>query len=104
MSPMPKRYVLVKIGCDRKLTREQFQEIMDFATRQYFGELGLSHIDPRLVKFDAESSTAILSCERSAASELEAALTLVTSYAATPMSLLVLRVSGTIKGASKGRK
>ncbi|HYB85123.1 MAG TPA: Rpp14/Pop5 family protein [archaeon] len=101
---MSKRYVLVKVVCDRRLTGEQFHEIIDYATRHYFGELGFSRIDPRLVKFDAESSTAILSCERCSASEFESALTLITSYAADPMTLLVLRVSGTVKGASKGRK
>lgn len=101
---MARRYILVKIVYDRKLTGEQFREVLDNAGTRYFGELGLSRIDPRVVKFDAESSTAIVSCERIATSELESALTMITAYAKASMTLLVLRVSGTVKGAAKGRK
>ena len=101
---MARRYVLVKIVCDRKLTDEQFREVLNNAARRYLGEFGVSRVDPRIVKFDAESSTVIVSCERSTTSELESALALVTGYAEGSMSLLVLRVSGTVKGAAKGRK
>jgi len=99
-----KRYILVKIVYERTLTKEQFHEAVANSVKQYFGELGLSRIDPRIMKFDVESLTAVISCERSATSELESALSLVTGYAEMPISLLVLRVSGTIKGAAKGKK
>jgi len=99
-----RRYIRVKIVCDHKLTNEQFHEILDNASRRYFGQLGVSRIDPRIVRFDAESLEAIVSCESSAAHEFESALSLITSYAEAPISLLVLRVSGTVKGAARGRK
>jgi len=104
MRPMTRRYLLVKVVCDRKLTNEQFHEALNNSARRYFGELGLSRIDPRIINFDAESSTAIVSCERTATSEFESAMALITGYAETPMSLLVLRVSGTVKGAARRKK
>jgi len=99
-----RRYILVKIVCDRKFTNEQFHDALYDAVTRFFGELGVTRIDPRIVKFDMESSTAIVSCERSATPEFESALTLITGDAEVSMTLLVLRVSGTIKGATKGRK
>lgn len=99
---MARRYILVKIVCDRKPTNEQFHEILDNSVKRYFGELGASRIDPRVVKFDVECSTAIVSCERSATSELQTALTLTRGDAESSMSFLVLHISGTVKGAAKG--
>jgi RNase P/RNase MRP subunit POP5 len=101
---MARRYMFVKVVCDRKLTNEQFHDALNNSTRRYFGEVGFSRIDPRIIKFDSDSSTAILSCERTATSEFESALALITECAETPMSLLVLRVSGTVKGAARHRK
>jgi RNase P/RNase MRP subunit POP5 len=104
MSPMPRRYILVKVVCDRKLTNEQFHEVLNNSTRCYFGEIGLSRIDLKIIRYDAASSTAIVSCEREAKSELESAMAMITRYAETPTSLLVLRVSGTVKGVTGRRK
>ena len=101
---MARRYLLVMVVCDRKLTNEEFHEALDDSAKRYFGELGLSRIDPRVLKFDVDSSTAIVSCERNAAHEFEAAMALVTGDAEAPMSILVLRVSGTVKGAAKRKK
>jgi RNase P/RNase MRP subunit POP5 len=98
---MARRYMLVKVVCERKLTDQGFRDAMIDSVMRYFGELGFSHIDPKVVKFDANSSTAIVSCDRSATSEFESSMTLITGRAEMPMSFLVLRVSGTIKGVTK---
>jgi RNase P/RNase MRP subunit POP5 len=101
---MPRRYLSLKIICDRAVTNEQFHEALDNSAKRYFGEIGLSRIDPRIMKFDPESSTAILSCERAATSELVSVISLITHCAETPVNLLVLRISGTVKGAERRRK
>ena len=101
---MARRYVLVKVVSDRKLTNEQLNEALNNSAKRYFGELGLSRIDPRVMRFDADSSTAIISCERNAAPEFGAAIALITTHAEAPMSLLALRVSGTVKGAARRGK
>jgi len=104
MKPMARRYLLVKVVSERGLTNEQLHEALDSSARHYFGEIGLSRIDPRIMRFDAESSTAIVSCERSATPELMSAMALITRHAEAPLSLLVLQVSGTVKGAGRRRK
>jgi RNase P/RNase MRP subunit POP5 len=96
--------MLVKLVCERKLTDQQFHDALDYSVRRYFGELGFSRIDPKVVRFDEDSSTGIVSCERPSASELESALALITKHAQIPMTALVLRASGTIKGVRKGFK
>jgi len=101
---MATRYLFVKLICDRMLTNEQFHDALKNSVIRYFGELGVSRIDPRIMKFDDVSSTAIISCNRDATAELLSALALVTDYAETPVCMLVLRVSGTVKGATKHRK
>jgi RNase P/RNase MRP subunit POP5 len=93
--------MLVKLVCERKLTDQQFHDALDYSVRRHFGELGFSRIDPKVIKFDPDSSTGIVSCERSAASELEAAMALITKHAEIPITVLVLRVSGTVKGIRK---
>ena len=99
---MTRRYVLFQVVCDFELTDQQFHEALDDSVRRYFGEVGFSRIDPKIVEFDTESSTGIVSCERGAASELESAMTLISKHSEKPLIVLVLRVSGTVKGVRRG--
>ena len=101
---MARRYILVKFVSDRKITNEQLNEALNSSVKRYFGELGLSRIDLRVMRFDGDSSTAIISCERNATAELGTAMTLITRYAEAPLSFLALRVSGTVKGAARREK
>ena len=101
---MARRYALVKLISEKKLTDQQFHETLDYTIKRYFGEVGFSRIDPRIMEFDSDSWTAIVSCERSAVPELAAALSLITKHAEVPFVILVLRVSGTIKNIRKRLK
>ncbi len=96
--------MLVKIVCDRKLTTDQFHETLIASVKRYFGEVGLTRIDPRIIRFDGNSLTAIVSCDRNGMPEFESSMTLIQSYAESPVSVLVLRVSGTVKGAARRGK
>jgi RNase P/RNase MRP subunit POP5 len=98
---LTRRYLLVKILGEHKITDQQFHETVDRTVRRYFGELGFARIDPRLITFNGGSSTAILSCEPSAVADLESAVALVTRESDSAMSILVLRVSGTVKAVRK---
>ena len=98
---MTRRYLLVKLVCERKLTDQQFHDALDSSVRTYFGDLGFSRIDPKIIKFDADSSIGIVSCEKEAVSELGSAVALITKHAQIPITVLVLRVSGTLKGIRK---
>ena len=100
---MTKRYLLVKAVSDHEVTDEQFREALDNSVRKYLGELGFARIDPRVIRFNPGTSTGIVSCERDGLPELESAMALVTGQAESQLSLLVLRVSGTIK-AVRGKR
>jgi RNase P/RNase MRP subunit POP5 len=101
MKRMTRRYVLVKVVSEAKLTDQQFHEALNNSVRTNFGEFGFSRIDPKIIDFDTDSATGIVACERNATSELEAAIALITKYSEIPMTALVLRVSGTVKAIRK---
>ena len=99
---MAKRYVLVKVDCKNKITDHQFYEALTLSIRKYFGELGLTRIDPKVMRFDSDSAMGIVSCNRSATGDLGSAIALITQASEMPLTLLILRVSGTLKGVRKG--
>ena len=90
--------MLIRVLRNPNLTDLQFADALDSSVRKYFGEIGFSRINPRVVKFDSNSSIAIVSCERTSVSELQSALALTARHAGVPITIVVLRVSGTIKG------
>ena len=98
---MPRRYLLVKVIYGLALTDQQFHEALTTSVRTHFGDIGFARIDPRVIRFDQSTSTSIVSCERSAVRELESALALITDYGGTSGAVIVLAVSGTIKGLRK---
>jgi RNase P/RNase MRP subunit POP5 len=95
---MSRRYLLVKVLYGSAFTDQQFRDSLDTSVRTHFGDIGFSRIDPRIIKSDQSTSTSIISCERSAVRELESALALITECGGTSVAVLVLAVSGTIKG------
>ena len=99
---MTRRYLLVKVVCENKLTDQQFYEVLHSTLRKYFGELGLTRIDPKVMRFDSDSATGIVSCERGGTADLASAIALVTKISELPLTLTILRVSGTLKGVRKG--
>ena len=100
---MPRRYLLVRVLCGLVLTDQQFHEALTTSVRTHFGDIGFSRIDPRIIRSDQATSTSIVSCERSTVRELESALALITDCGGTSVAVLVLAVSGTIKGLQKRR-
>ncbi|MGA2627069.1 MAG: Rpp14/Pop5 family protein [Candidatus Bathyarchaeia archaeon] len=100
---MTRRYLLIKILYDNAPTDQQFHDALNTSVRTHFGDIGFSRIDPRIIKSDQSTSTSVVSCERNAVRELEAALALITECGGTCVAVLVLAVSGTIKGLRKRR-
>lgn len=100
---MPRRYLLVKVLYGGTLTAQQFHDALNTSVRTHFGDIGFSSIDPRIIKSDQNTWTSIVSCERSGVRALESALALITDFGGTSVAVLVLAVSGTIKGLRKRR-
>ncbi len=98
---MSKRYLLVKVISERPLSREQFGDAVIDSVRRNFGEIGLSRIDPRLVRYDVNKSSAVVACKRGGETELQAAMALISESSGAQFVPLVLRVSGTIRALGK---
>lgn len=100
---MSKRYLLIKIVSDKPLSRDQFRIALTDSARRNFGEIGLSRIDPKVVRYDGTESRAIVACRAGTSNELQAAVALISEASGSPIAPLVVGVSGTIKALGKRR-
>jgi RNase P/RNase MRP subunit POP5 len=102
---MTRRYFLVKLMSERAMSSEEFGRALTESVQKHFGLFGLSRIDPKLVRFDAGQSQAIVGCKKEGAQDLQAAMALISDISDLTVAPITLRVSGTIKGLrSKKRR
>ena len=94
---MSRRYLLVQVCSRQPVTGDQFAEALATSILKHFGRVGLSRIDPKLIRFDSHASKAIVSCAKNSTDEMQAALALCQIYG-SESSAVSLKVSGTIKG------
>ena len=86
------------------LTRDQFELDLMSSVRRLFGEFGLARIAPKVVRFDASRSEAILACNKEGAEDLQAAVGLISGTSETAVIALTVRISGTIKGLKRRQR
>jgi RNase P/RNase MRP subunit POP5 len=98
-----KRYLLVKVVSEKPISREELSGAVIDSVKRNFGTIGLSRIDPKVVRYDGTRSRVILACNASTATELQAAVALMFDISGTPIAPLVVGVSGTIKALGKRR-
>ena len=101
---MSKRYLLIRIVSSSPLSRDQFANAMTDSVRRNYGEIGLSRIDPRVIRYETEQSRAIVSCRAETSTDLQAAISLISEASGIPLVPLVVRVSGTIKAVGKRKQ
>jgi RNase P/RNase MRP subunit POP5 len=94
----------VKAISKHDLTRDQFELDLMSSVRRLFGEFGLARIAPKLVRFDASRSEAILACNKEGAEDLQAALGLISGTSETAVIALTVRISGTLKGLKRRQR
>jgi RNase P/RNase MRP subunit POP5 len=99
---LTRRYFLVKILSQQPVSEEQFGRALTDSVRRYFGEIGLCRVDPRLIRFDEKESRAVVACRKEGASEMEAAIGLISGLSGAATAPITMKMSGTIKGL--GRK
>lgn len=95
---MTRRYFRIRICSSQPVTGEQFAATLTASLQKFFGEVGLSTVNPRLIRFDARKSEAIVACQKGREDQLQAALALINRTGGAEVAPLTLRVSGTIKG------
>lgn len=89
--------MLVKVVADKAPTKGELQEALLSTAARFFGEVGLSKMNPRVVRYDEKDWLAVIGGRRQALDDLRAALALVTEIAGQPAAMLVLRSAGTIR-------
>ncbi|MDP2768054.1 MAG: Rpp14/Pop5 family protein [Candidatus Methanoperedens sp.] len=94
-----KRYMAFEVTSEQAITRQQLiNEILN-SIHSLFGDTGCSEINPRLMSFDGRYG--IIRCLREKTQEARAALACINNVKGIRVSILVLGISGTIKGATE---
>lgn len=98
---MTRRYLRIKIYSSVTATEEQFSQALTASIVKYFGEVGLSRIAPKLIRFDSRKSSVVVAFTKDYAVEIQAALAFIRQIGESEALTLPLRTSGTIKGLGK---
>ena len=94
-----KRYIAFEIMSEKTMNRQELvREILNSMISIY-GDKGASEINPSLMSFDGKYG--ILRCEREKRVETRAGLACINNIHGIRVSILVLGISGTIKGATE---
>lgn len=94
-----KRYIAFEINSEQKINRQDLvREILN-SIISVFGNKGASEINPALMSF--EGRYGILRCARDKTKETRIGLACINNIRGIRVSILVLGISGTIKGATE---
>lgn len=92
-----KRYLAFKIISEDTINRRELNgELLD-SICLLFGDTGASEINPSLMSYDGRYG--ILRCQKDRTSETRAALACINKVRGGRVSIMVLGISGTVKGA-----
>jgi len=95
------RYLAIQVESEDTLEEEDVKEAVWTAVHQLFGEYGASKAGLFLVEYDKQKKYAVLRCGHKALPMVHASVASVTKIKDKPVSLHVLRVSGTLRALSK---
>jgi RNase P/RNase MRP subunit POP5 len=95
---MSRRYVLIKICSPATVTEEQFAQALTASVVKYFGEVGLSRMAPKLIRFDSRRSSVVVAFAKDRMVEMQAAVAFIRQVGESEALVLPLKTSGTIKG------
>jgi len=94
-----KRYIAFEMASSQSVNRQELTNEIQKSTASLFGDTGCSVINPGLLSFDGRYG--IVRCAREKTSEARAALACMSNVRGTRVSIFVLGISGTIKGATE---
>ena len=93
-----KRYIAFELVSGQTTRQELIKEIMD-SVHSLFGDAGCSEINPWLMSFDGKYG--IIRCARERTTETRAALACINNLRGIRVSIMVLGISGTVRGATE---
>jgi ribonuclease P/MRP protein subunit POP5 len=94
-----RRYIAFEIASERAITRQQLMDEILNSIILLFGDTGCSEINPRLISYNEKFG--IIRCAREKTTQTRAALACISNVRGMRLSILVLGISGTIKGATE---
>ena len=94
-----KRYLAFEINSDKIINRQELVREVSNSIISLFGDKGASEINPSLMSF--EGRFGILRCAREKTNETRAALACINNIRTIRVSIHLLGISGTIKGATE---
>ncbi len=92
-----KRYMAFELISEQKISRLELSQEIFNSMCSLFGDVGCSEINFKLLSF--EGRFGIIRCAKGKVDETRAALACITKIRGIRISILILGVSGTIKGA-----
>lgn len=92
-----KRYIAFEVTSERAINRNELYKEISGSTGSLFGDAGCSEIDFKLLSFDGRCG--IMRCAHGRTQETRAALACVNKINGMRVSILVLGISGTVRGA-----
>jgi ribonuclease P/MRP protein subunit POP5 len=92
-----KRYVALKIISGNTINRRELTEELFDSMYSLFGDKGVSEINPALMSYDGIYG--VLRCQKDRTSDTRAALACINRVREVCVSILVIGISGTVKGA-----
>ncbi|CAG1001872.1 hypothetical protein METP2_03339 [Methanosarcinales archaeon] len=94
-----KRYIAFEINSQKTINRQELIREISNSIISLFGDKGASEINPSLMSF--EGRFGILRCAREKTNETRAGLACINNIHGILVSIHVLGISGTIKGATE---
>jgi len=94
-----KRYIAFEINSEKMIIRQELVREIFNSTISLFGDTGASEINPALMSF--EGKFGILRCTRDKTNKTRVCLACINNIRGICVSIRVLGISGTIKGATE---
>ena len=92
-----RRYLLVRVLSNEKVSEKDFTSALTMVAQNLFGSVGLLQISPRIVRYDCLRSEAILKCREESVERLRSVVAVLTQVAGHQAAAFVIHSSGTIR-------
>ena len=99
-----RRYLALKLDAQATLNSREIMDAIWHALLKLYGEYGASRTPLNLIKHDVDGKIIILRTGHTTVETVRAALASITEVEGKPVSIYVLRVSGTIRTLRKKMK
>ena len=98
---MRRRYLALNVVSEEPINEKDLIEAIWSSILQLFGEYGASQTNLYLVEFSSEGGYTILRCSHKMVDMVRASIAAITRINEKPVSVHVVRVSGTLKALRK---